>query len=319
MSNYGIENSGSGNVSFNGPVAMGQGTRVTQHSNEVRSGAEETVRAPAPAEEQSTTEPARGVGVVTVLSVETRAVIDELSKWAGHAGTRTRHGVLFHEFAREADARTERVTVTQSLLPGQHSTGIAVEQLRREYAPRMVVLVGIAGAIHPDVRLGDVVVAQEVIHYEPRKVTPEGTRRRGRSHTVTAGVQHAVNSFFTAHGEPWELPESPGHRALRGLIGSGEAVLADVSADERRYLREYNEKVLAVETEGAGLATAVHASLGESDAPLAWLVVRGISDAADSRKNDGHHEIASRNAAYVFSSLLPHLTREGEGWRSRKK
>ncbi|MEU6823290.1 hypothetical protein ABZ921_21870 [Streptomyces atriruber] len=325
MSNYGIENSGSGNVTINGATAMGVGTSVTQHGVAPGASAAEAVRAtPEPAEDRSAREPAWDAGVVTVLSVETRAVIDALSKWGAHAVTRTRQGVVFHEFTREAheadaahgahgarqddDRRTVRVTVTQSLLPGQHSAGSAVEQLRRAYAPRLIVLVGIAGSIHPDARLGDVVVAQEVIHYEPRRVTPDGVLRRGRAHTVTAGVQHAINSFFTAHGEPWALPESPGHRALRGPIGSGEAVLADVRADERRYLREYNDKILAVETEGAGLATAVHASLGGADAAQAWLVVRGISDAADSDKNDSHHEIASRNAAFVFGSLLPHLT-----------
>ncbi|MFI7320055.1 hypothetical protein [Streptomyces venezuelae] len=305
MSNYGIENSGGGNVTINGAVAMGTGTSVTQH------GVAPAAESAAP-QDSARAAPAWDAGVVTVLSVETGAVLDELSKWGSHAEARTRQGAVFHEFTRastrEQSARTVRVAVTQSLLPGQHSAGGTVEELRREYAPRLVVLVGIAGSIHPDALLGDVVVAQEVIHYEPRKVTPDGVLRRGRTHTVTAGVQHAVNGFFTAHGEPWPLPRSPGHRALRGPIGSGEAVLADVRADERRYLREYNEKILAVETEGAGLATAVHASLGGADAAQAWLVVRGISDAADSDKNDSHHELAARNAAFVFSSLLPHLT-----------
>ncbi|MEU5902080.1 MULTISPECIES: 5'-methylthioadenosine/S-adenosylhomocysteine nucleosidase [Streptomyces] len=300
MSNYGIENSGSGNVTISGAVAMGTGTSVTQHGVA-------PVAGPAAPQDPARAAPAWDAGVVTVLSVETRAVLDELSKWGSHAEARTRQGAVFHEFTREHSGRTVRLVVTQSLLPGQHSAGGTVEELRREYAPRLVVLVGIAGSIHPDALLGDVVVAQEVIHYEPRKVTPDGVLRRGRAHAVTAGVQHAVNGFFTAHGEPWPLPHSPGHRALRGPIGSGEAVLADVRADERHYLREYNEKILAVETEGAGLATAVHASLGGTDAAHAWLVVRGISDAADADKNDGHHELAARNAAFVFSSLLPHL------------
>ncbi|MEW2386905.1 hypothetical protein AB0933_00940 [Streptomyces venezuelae] len=301
MSNYGIENRGNGNVTINGAVAMGTGTSVTQHGV-----------APSPAadvpQDTARAAPAWDVGLVTVLSVETGAVLDELSKWGSHTETRTRQGAFFHEFTRECPGRTVRVAVTQSLLPGQHSAGGTVEELRREYAPHLIVLVGIAGSIHPDALLGDVVVAQEIIYYEPRKVTPDGVLRRGRAHVVTAGVQHAVNSFFTAHGEPWPLPHSPGHRALRGPIGSGEAVLADVRADERRYLRAYNEKILAVETEGAGLATAVHASLGGADAAQAWLVVRGISDAADPDKNDDQHEIAARNAAFVFGSLLPHLT-----------
>ncbi|MFD4629192.1 hypothetical protein ACFVYR_04720 [Streptomyces sp. NPDC058284] len=311
MSNYGISNTGPGNVNVNGPTAMGKNTRVTVHGSETANAgdtADEALPAPTRAEEGARREQVWDAGVITVLPVENSATIDALARWGTHTERRTQQGVVFHEFTRAAGARTLRLSLTQSLLPGQHFAGSAVEHLRREYAPRLVALVGIAGSIHPDVRPGDVVIAQEVVHYEPRKVTSEGTRRRGRGHTVTAGVQHAINAFFTTHGEPWPLPGSEDHRALRGLIGSGEAVLADVSAEERRYLREYNEKILAVETEGAGLATAVHASTGQTGAAGAWVMVRGISDAADRQKDDSHHAIASRNAAYVFSALLPHLT-----------
>ncbi|MFD9817541.1 5'-methylthioadenosine/S-adenosylhomocysteine nucleosidase family protein [Streptomyces violascens] len=302
MSNYGIKNTGSGDVRVSGVVAMGRDTSASQHGDATTASRDEAAEVPPVTDQQSW-----DAGVVTVLTVETRALIETLSKWGTHTEVTTRQGLRFHEFTRVLGERTVRVVATQTLLPGQHSAGSAVESLRREYAPRLVALVGIAGAIHPDVHLGDVVLAQEVVHYEPRKVTPQGARRRGRTHVVTASVQHAINGFFTHNDEPWALPESSGHRAMRGLIGSGEAVLADVGADERRYLHEYNEKILAVETEGAGLASAVHASVGETDAAQAWLMVRGISDAADSRKDDSHHRVASENAAYVFRSLLPHL------------
>ncbi|GHC55844.1 5'-methylthioadenosine/S-adenosylhomocysteine nucleosidase family protein [Streptomyces flavofungini] len=246
------------------------------------------------------------LGVVTVLSVETRALIAALSRRGTQRKTVTARRERFREF-RWADAgRPVRVAVTQALHPGQLSAGSAVAALRDAYAPRFLALVGIAGAIHPDLRLGDVVVAQEVVHYEPRKVTPEGIRRRGRSHPVAAEVQHAVNDFFTEHDEPWPLPGAGDHRARRGPIGSGEAVLADTEAAERAYLRQYNEKVLAVETEGAGLAEAVYAGPAHG-APEPWLIVRGMSDTAGPDKDDQHHAVAARNAAEVFCALLPHL------------
>ncbi|WP_369252683.1 hypothetical protein [Streptomyces sp. R41] len=236
-------------------------------------------------------------------------MIDALSRRGAHHKEVTPHGVRFHQFSWDAAGRTVRVVVTQSLLPGQQFAGNAVAYLRQSFAPRLLALVGIGGSVHPDVHVGDVVIAQEIVHYEPRKITPEGVRRRGRSHPVTARVQHAINDFFTENGEPWPLPDGPDHRALRGLIGSGEAVIAHVDAAERRYLSEYNEKVLAVETEGAGLVEAVHAAANEAGTPKPWLVVRGMSDEADSHKDDSRHEPAGRNAAEVFCGLLPHLLR----------
>ncbi|MFH9070454.1 hypothetical protein [Streptomyces alboflavus] len=304
MRNNGIISGGSGNRITVSGVAMGENTSVTGTPATGPDSRESTESAQAPPGPEPE---AWDLGAVTVLSVETRALIDALSRRGTQRKTVTARRERFREFRWVDAGRPVRVAVTQSLHPGQLSAGSAVAALRAAYAPRFLALVGIAGAVHPDLHLGDVVVAQEIVHYEPRKVTPEGIRRRGRSHPVAAEVQHAVNDFFTEHDEPWRLPWAGEHRALRGLVGSGEAVLADTDAAERAYLRGYNEKVLAVETEGAGLAEAVYAGPAHDRAPEPWLLVRGMSDAAGPDKDDRHHAVAARNAAEVFCALLPHL------------
>ena len=47
-----------------------------------------------------------------------------------------------------------------------------------------------------------------------------------------------------------------------GLIGSGEAVIADPNSDIRRYITAFNDKTLAVETEAGGLAEAFYVTAG---------------------------------------------------------
>lgn len=298
MGNNGIISTGSGNRINVSDVAMGEGTSLTRSP---ASGPESAQPPPGPDPETW------DLGVVTVLSVETRALIAALSRRGTQRKLVSARRGRFREFRWIDAGRPVHVVVTQTLRPGQLSAGSAVTALRDAYAPRFLALVGIAGAVDPGLGLGDVVVAEEVVHYEPRKVTPEGIRRRGRSHPVAAEVQHAVNDFFTEHDEPWRLPWSEEHRTLRGLIGSGEAVLADTDAAERAYLRQYNEKVLAVETEGAGLAETVYAGPADGRAPEPWLLVRGMSDAAGPDKDDRLHAVAARNAAEVFCALLPHL------------
>jgi adenosylhomocysteine nucleosidase len=106
----------------------------------------------------------------------------------------------------------------------------------------------------PDIRIGDVAVGTRIIYYESRHEDPGVTRYRGESHDVPPAVQHAVNAFFSRYGEPAALRRRDDRgmvtfRAMPGPIGSGEAVIRDDDNQARRWLRAYNDKVLATETE----------------------------------------------------------------------
>jgi adenosylhomocysteine nucleosidase len=162
---------------------------------------------------------------------------------------------------------------------------------------------------HPSVRVGDVVVATRVIGYDLRKETPAGIIRRGREWQAPAAATHAVGQFFTAlGGDSAELHGGDATQALRvhsGPIGSGNAVIADERSATRAWLRDYNDKILAIDMEAAGFATACHDDPDGSPPP--WIIIRGISDDASPRKNDGHHQTAATNAARVLRELLAYL------------
>jgi adenosylhomocysteine nucleosidase len=174
-----------------------------------------------------------------------------------------------------------------------------------------VVLVGIAGGIHPSVSLGDVVVVQEVIYYDLRKETQAGVIRRGQTRPVPAVIRRAVNDFFSTHGEPYLVHSADpdgtfrDYKALPGPIGSGEAVIAYKGSDIRRYLTAFNDKTLAVETEAGGIAEAFYETADEPG--TGWLAIRGISDHADADKDDAFHQVASWHAAATLIGLLPYL------------
>jgi adenosylhomocysteine nucleosidase len=95
-----------------------------------------------------------------------------------------------------------------------------------------------------------------------------------------------------------------------GPIGAGNAVVTDAGSEIRHWLRTFNERVLAVETESAGVAQSFHETVRQDTAPRGWLTVRGISDTADRHKGHAHHDLAARRAAEVMAMLLPHLRGE---------
>jgi adenosylhomocysteine nucleosidase len=249
------------------------------------------------------------LGIVTILSEELRSVIDELRL----RRQKKPSGLYFYQGEHTVPGTTLRIVATQTQSQGQRSTMAALENLRRHYNPRLWALVGIGGGIHDDhARIGNVIVSTDVVYYESRKINPRGdTRRRGEHRQAPAHVVHAVNAYFADHGTPARINTQTTARdqyeVYPGVIGSGEAVIADRASDIRTYLTTYHEKVLAVDMEAGGLSqywqeNSVHGT----DNP-GWIVIRGVSDNADEEKGHSHHELAARHAAHVLGRLLPYL------------
>lgn len=262
---------------------------------------------PADAEDRNDGDGRWDVGVITVLSEETQAVLLALGLRVRRTG-----GLHFYEGETDSHGTPVKVVATRTLEQGNRSIMAAHENLRRRYDPKVFVLVGIGGAIRPEVAAGDVVVADRVVYYDLRKETPEGTQRRGEERAAPAGIGHAVNAFFTDH-DPAEFaitdPAGTVHdmRMWTGPLGSGEAVIADHEADILKYLAAFNDKILAVDMEAGGLSAACHEQSAASGQLQGWVVIRGISDDAGAGKHDDHHRLASWHAAEALRRILPYL------------
>jgi adenosylhomocysteine nucleosidase len=289
-----IENSGFinwGTTNVNAPSAFGADATVN-----ISGGAQ-----PSSSQEGQGTD----IGVITVLAEEASAVRAALGLRPDQA-----HGVSFDLGTLQAGGKPVTVAAIRALKQGQESTMVAYNHLRERFNPAVIVVTGIGGGIHRSIHHGDVVVATQVVYYDLRKETPEGTLRRGQERQAPAAIEHAVNRFFTDHGEPAVLSgegQENSFRVLYGPIGSGNAVIANRDSETLKYLARFNDKILAIDMESGGLSHAHHEGLATSGRPLGWLVVRGISDDAGPGKNDDYHRLAARNAAFALRELLCYL------------
>ncbi|MFJ2893671.1 hypothetical protein ACIO87_02140 [Streptomyces sp. NPDC087218] len=301
--NRGISAHGSSNTISNN--AVGNHARVVAMPPEERGGV------PVAGSVEPTDRGTWDIGIVTILSEELRALRDEL-KLERH---KEPGGLYFYRGEHSTPDSTIRIVATQTQSQGQRSAMAALENLRRHYTPRLWALVGVGGGIHDEhAQIGNVIVSTEVVYYENRKINPLGDiRRRGEHRQAPAQVVHAVNAFFTEHGTPARIHgqlasrSSQEYEVYPGLIGSGEAVIADRESDIRRYLAHYNEKVLAVDMEAGGLSQYWQENSIHDEMNPGWIVIRGVSDNADEEKGHAHHELAARNAAHVLRLLLPFL------------
>lgn len=259
------------------------------------------------------------VGIITVVTQETQAVTKALSQYGKVEVRRKRHSYTCYEgfIPSEIDGIYHSVVCIQQLEQGNRSVITAFEALRDRYAPRLVVLLGIAGAIHKDLDLCDVVICDEVIYYDKRKETEIGTKHRMEHQKIPAWLKDLINVFFVKNGEPAEFPAQamlpkPNFNVMRGPLGSGEAVLAYRDAEERQWLESVNDKTLALETEAGGLVQAFYESaLSERDIPDGFLIIRGISDHADKEKNDLWRSFAADNAMTTLVEFLKELPKLG--------
>jgi nucleoside phosphorylase len=174
----------------------------------------------------------------------------------------------------------------------------ATDNLLRDFTVPVLVLAGIAGGLHDDVRIGDVVVATQVDHYEDdAKVAATGVKLAGRVWHAPWRLTDFIRrlQYRDHHLDDWRSRVTSRHPKLTGWqqvsretpqvhvrpIASGSTVVAQ--KEFREMLLRRNRKTAAVEMEAAGVAAAAN----ERRHPVELLVVRGISDLADPNKDAG--------------------------------
>lgn len=205
----------------------------------------------------------------------------------------------------------------------------ATERLLNSTSLSLVVVLGLAGALDHDVLLGDVVVAKEINEYLANAKAVETNhgfefKFSGRHHSLLYSLSEAVSHFRIAGDTPLEQwrnlteadveyangdnskPMNHTHAKLHlGPIASGDVVGSSQAFTNQ--LRGINRKFLAIDMEAAGV---VQAST-ERYNPVPVIVMRGISDFADSRKSkfDAHkggkwRKLAVRNVGTFLKCLL---------------
>lgn len=219
---------------------------------------------------------------------------------------------------------------------GPGAAQLEADRIIERHRPAVVVMLGIAAAMHGDLRLGDVLVAEQVDAYDAtQKAVPDGDNgwtieKRGEVFRADFALVQEVANFSIANKAAYKQWQDEGvqdvnrvvpaksRRALvaarnlreqpqlhRGHLASGATVGAAKAF--KSWLRQRDTSIKALEMEAAGLARS--ASLRQD--PVRIMVIRGVSDAGDEEKSalDAVGEgvfrgLAMRNATRLFLRLV---------------
>ena len=240
----------------------------------------------------------RAIGIMGAMTEETRAILVALKPTADpilHGGRAFHRGILH---GREVVVVTSRC--------GKVSAAATATELIVRFDVRALLFTGVAGGVGPRVRVGDLVVASELIQHDmdarplfPRHEIPLlGVSRFQADPTLGDLAQQLLKQYADVFRHIEVHIDAP--QVHRGLVTSGDQFMATVEG--RAALVASLPDALCVEMEGAAVAQVAH----EYQVPL--CVVRTISDMADGHAAGTFEaslsRIAADHAALVVKLLL---------------
>jgi nucleoside phosphorylase len=173
-----------------------------------------------------------------------------------------------------------RLAIASPTKMGRVHAAVTTADLIRRFSPRFVLLVGIAGGNRAEgVALGDIIVSDQIIDYELQRLQPGKPEIRQQAYAVHQRLLSEAQALLG-----WEAKievKRPGKGAVKRRVGPtlcGDKVIAIGSVLRTLGLQFPN--VIAVEMEGAGCALACL----RFDAGPGFLMIRGVSDLADEKK-----------------------------------
>lgn len=273
------------------------------------------------------------VGVIIALQEEFREFYLALSKTPQ---AQEHEGQTYYSFVhplRSGDGEY-RVVATFVGAMGNDKSALLTERLLNRWQPEVVIMLGIAGGLHPDVKLGDVAMATQVDKYmdsgKASGPSTFGIEFGGEVYRATDSLIGRLNNFEFTHREmfrSWqqdcakrlgEQVSADARAQLRAtnVLGTEVSLLSVhlaaspvviASAQFAQWVRSRDRNLKAVDMESGGVMLAAHSRVE----PARTLVLRGISDLADERKQKmdelgqgGLRRCAMQNVTALLLTLL---------------
>ncbi|EKF52338.1 5'-methylthioadenosine/adenosylhomocysteine nucleosidase [Lactococcus garvieae] len=223
------------------------------------------------------------LGIICAMEEELRTLVENLDD----ASKLTRHGYIFHT---GSIGRHEVVLVQSGI--GKVMSALAVALLVEVFSVDGIVNTGSAGAVSPELKIGDVVVADKLAYHDV-DVTAFGY---SFGQMAQQPLYFESSKYFIS-----ELKKAIDNPVV-GLITSSDSF---ISSDSRiAEIKRHFPNVLAVEMEGASIAQAATAL------KKPFVIIRAMSDTASHDANVKFDEFiieAGRKSAETLMNFLNNM------------
>lgn len=175
-----------------------------------------------------------------------------------------------------------RVIITMLLNMGRVNAANATNDAVRRWDPKYILLVGIAAGISGnDVKLGDILISEQIADYELQQLKPKSKEVYWEIHRADPRLLSSAQNFDQTKWQEMITRNRPGPgepKCRWGPIATGDKVV-----ELKRTLDTYRNtwpKLIGVEREAGGVASAACQSARNPG----FFMIRGVSDLADVDK-----------------------------------
>ncbi|MGD0798482.1 MAG: hypothetical protein ABR910_12235 [Acidobacteriaceae bacterium] len=243
---------------------------------------------------------ARPVIILCALASEYGSVVSRLPE-----GKREQHWLLgsyYRSYVKTPKGKTRLVVVVQTGVASVNAAISVTQILGYFHSPELAVLVGItAGLKNNRLKLGDLLIPTATVDVESGKLTPKGKEPAGQKLEMDVRLHKALATWsgLNAWKKKWKTDLSGKIREPEVYTDCKLACTASVIAFKKKAASyaALDRKIRGIEMEALGVAQACG-----NRAPL--LVIKGISDWANEKKNNKWHQYCMDASADLAISLV---------------
>ena len=228
------------------------------------------------------------IGIIAAMDSEVRDI-----KSAMEDGIKIHHGGM--TFFKGKLHQKEVIAVKSGV--GKVNAAMCTQILIDVFKVNTLIHVGVAGAVHPDLEIGDIVISEDSCQYD--------MDARAFGHP-RGEIPNMDTTFFKADPTLIKLAETAAQE-LNVNYRIGRVMTADLGVDSHKLKEELRQEFggLCVEMEGAAVGQV--AMLNQ----VPYLVIRSMSDKADSNLTDDYKanlEASIKNGVAMVLRMVQGVT-----------
>jgi adenosylhomocysteine nucleosidase len=180
---------------------------------------------------------------------------------------------------------------------GKVNAAVTTQILIDQFEVEAVIFTGVAGALDPELNIGDIVVSSECMQHD-MDVTALGFPR--------GVIPYEEISIFTADAGLVKLAAASSNKLFQGRIKLGRVLSGDQFIADREVVRQLHTELAGTCTEMEGSAVAQVCSMNQ----IPYVVIRSMSDKADGSAHVNFTEFtkqASENSYKIVEDMIRQL------------
>ncbi|HAT1561811.1 hypothetical protein RZP54_21820 [Raoultella ornithinolytica] len=219
----------------------------------------------------------------------------------------------YHFGIKQREDTNLTIVAASAMRKGLSSSSALAMKMVERFKPKLIVMLGICAGVPEKVNFGDIIIANPTWDWGSGKMSQD---ENGVQNFLSAPHQLSIDPYISQIAielarnnqclmsimEQWKNNAPPSKlKAHIGPLASGSMVLA--ADNSLNHIYTQNKDLIGVDMEAYAVMAASEYARGSSPKSM---VIKSVSDYADSTKDDKWQEYASFTSSYFFDTLISH-------------